>query len=91
MDSRLKILLVDDNPTILKLIARSLGKSGEFITARDGTVDTLVSGPPFDFPHDLVRLDDGSFVVTDGYAAALFRVSATGEVSVLTEITRSTE
>ena len=36
MDARLKILLVDDYPTILKLIARSLGKSGEFITARDG-------------------------------------------------------
>ncbi len=32
----LKILVVDDNPTILKLICRSLEKSGELITATDG-------------------------------------------------------
>jgi CheY-like chemotaxis protein len=36
MSSGLKILVVDDNPNILKLICRSLEKSGELITATDG-------------------------------------------------------
>jgi CheY-like chemotaxis protein len=36
MPASLKILVVDDNPTILKLICRSLEKHGELITATDG-------------------------------------------------------
>ncbi len=63
----------------------SHGARALFRLSRNGTVTTLARGSPFDFPHDLVRLDDGSFVVTDGYAAALFRVSAAGQVSVLVQ------
>ena len=63
----------------------SHGERALFRLSRDGRLTTLASGPPFDFPHDLVRLDDGSFVVTDGYASALFRVSPSGEVSVLAQ------
>ncbi len=36
MPTGLKILVVDDNPTILKLVCRSLEKHGELITATDG-------------------------------------------------------
>ena len=36
MPSLFKILVVDDNPTILKLLCQSLEKCGELITATDG-------------------------------------------------------
>ena len=36
MPAAFKILLVDDNPTILKLLCQSLEKCGELITAADG-------------------------------------------------------
>jgi len=36
MAAGLKILVVDDNPTILKLICRALEKCGELLTATDG-------------------------------------------------------
>ena len=36
MPASLKILVVDDNPTILKLVCRALEKHGELITATDG-------------------------------------------------------
>lgn len=63
----------------------SHGERALFLISREGRIRTLASGPPFDFPHDLVRLQDASFVVTDGYASALFRVSRGGEVSVLAQ------
>lgn len=36
MPAGLKILVVDDNPTVLKLVCRGLEKCGELITASDG-------------------------------------------------------
>ena len=41
---------------------------------RDGSVSTLHKGEPLDFPHDLVRLPDGSFMVTDGYDLSLINI-----------------
>jgi glucose/arabinose dehydrogenase len=38
-----------------------------------------------DYPHDVVRWDDETFVVSDGYAHALFKVSRSGQVSVLAQ------
>ncbi|MFQ5745239.1 MAG: hypothetical protein ACE5HV_16910, partial [Acidobacteriota bacterium] len=63
----------------------SHGERALFHLSRDGHVSTIAAGPPFDFPHDLVRLEDGSFVVTDGYASALFRVSRDGKVAPLAQ------
>jgi hypothetical protein len=63
----------------------SHGERGLYRVDRGGRVSRFVTGPPFDFPHDLVAAEDGSVVVTDGYASAVFRVSAAGEVSVLAE------
>jgi len=51
----------------------------------DGDFTPLVAGEPLDFPHDVARLDDGRFVVSDGYASALFVVSPGGELEVLAQ------
>ncbi|WP_339682213.1 hypothetical protein [Gimesia maris] len=44
----------------------------------DGKVSVVVKGRPFNFPHDVVVLDDGSAIVSDGYEKALWKVAADG-------------
>ncbi|MAX36796.1 MAG: hypothetical protein CME33_09560 [Gimesia sp.] len=44
----------------------------------DGKVAVVVKGRPFNFPHDVVVLDDGSAIVSDGYEKALWKVAADG-------------
>ena len=64
MASTIKILVVDDNPTILQLICQSLEKCGEVITATDGAdalMKTLETKP------DLI-ISDYSMPVMDGRA-----------------------
>ncbi len=48
-----------------------------------GESEPLVTSPPFEFPHDFVRVPDGDFFVTDGYAKCVWRVTPEGRVSVL--------
>ena len=48
-----------------------------------GAQEPVVQSPPFEFPHDFVRAPDGGFLVTDGYARCIWRVSPEGRVSVL--------
>lgn len=43
-----------------------------------GKVSVVVKGRPFNFPHDVVVLDDGSAIVSDGYEKALWKVAADG-------------
>ncbi len=62
--SLLKILLVDDNPTILKLLCQSLEKCGELITATDGA-DALVKA--IENRPDLI-ISDYSMPVMNGRA-----------------------
>ena len=64
MPSLLKILLVDDNPTILKLLCQSLEKCGELITATDGA-DALVKA--IENRPDLI-ISDYSMPVMNGRA-----------------------
>jgi len=64
MQAGLKILVVDDNPTILGLITRSLGKYGELITATDGA-DALMKA--IEQKPDLI-ISDYSMPVMDGHA-----------------------
>jgi hypothetical protein len=59
----------------------SHGDRALYRLGRNGRVSTLHRGSPLDFPHDLVRLPDGSFAVTDGYAGAVFSVSTSGQVT----------
>jgi len=64
VSSNLKILIVDDNPTILQLLCQSLEKSGEIITAVDGAdalMKTIESKP------DLI-ISDYTMPVMDGRA-----------------------
>jgi CheY-like chemotaxis protein len=60
----LTILVVDDNPTILKLICQSLEKCGELVTATDGA-DALMKA--IELKPDLI-ISDYSMPVMDGRA-----------------------
>jgi CheY-like chemotaxis protein len=60
----LKILVVDDNPTILKLIGHSLENCGEVVTATDGA-DALMKA--IELKPDLI-ISDYSMPVMDGRA-----------------------
>lgn len=64
MSGALKILVVDDNPTILKLVLRSLDKCGELVTANDGA-DALMKA--IDIKPDLI-ISDFSMPVMNGRA-----------------------
>ncbi len=64
MSSIIKILVVDDNPTILQLLCQSLEKCGEIIRATDGA-DALMK--TIDSKPDLI-LSDYSMPVMDGRA-----------------------
>ena len=64
MSKGLKILVVDDNPTILRLLMQSLEKCGELITATDGA-DALMKA--IDTKPDLI-FSDYSMPVMDGRA-----------------------
>jgi len=64
MPAGLKILVVDDNPTILKLVCRSLEKCGEVVTASDGA-DALMKAIEIK-PHLIIS--DYSMPVMDGRA-----------------------
>lgn len=64
MASTIKILVVDDNPTILQLICQSLEKCGEVVTASDGA-DALMK--TLDAKPDLI-ISDYTMPVMDGRA-----------------------
>lgn len=64
MPAGLKILVVDDNPTILKLVCRSLEKCGDLVTATDGA-DALMKS--IELKPDLI-ISDYSMPVMDGRA-----------------------
>lgn len=62
MPAKLTILLVDDNPTILKLLRQSLDECGELVTAADGA-DALLKA--LDIRADLI-ISDYSMPVMNG-------------------------
>jgi CheY-like chemotaxis protein len=62
--SSIKILVVDDNPTILKLIVQALEKCGEVLTAGDGA-DALMKA--IELKPDLI-ISDYSMPMMDGRA-----------------------
>lgn len=45
----------------------------------DGKIEFFVKGHPFNLPHNIVRMDDGSFFVTDNYEHCVWRITAEGE------------
>ncbi len=64
MQAGLKILIVDDSPTIVKLVCQSLEKSGELIIATDGA-DALMKA--IELKPDLI-ISDYAMPVMDGRA-----------------------
>jgi len=47
--------------------------------APDGKIESLVKDHPFQLPHNIVRMDDGTFFVTDNYDHCVWKVSADGK------------
>lgn len=45
----------------------------------DGKIEFFVKGHPFNLPHNIVRMDDGSFFVTDNYEHCVWKVTSDGE------------
>lgn len=50
--------------------------------APDGTITSLISDHPFNLPHNIVRMEDGSFFVTDNYEKAVWRVTSEGKPEI---------
>jgi hypothetical protein len=48
---------------------------------KGGKPEPVVQGRPFQFPHDVAFDDEGNAYVTDGYASAIWKVTADGNVS----------
>lgn len=45
----------------------------------NGTIEPVVEGKPFQFPHEILVNNDGSALVSDGYAKAIWKVSPAGK------------
>ncbi len=45
----------------------------------DGKIEPFVKGRPFELPHKFVRMDDGSFFVTDNYGHCVWKITPAGE------------
>jgi sugar lactone lactonase YvrE len=74
-----RAILFDKAGAIVVLTDKTLMKvSGNTATA-------IVSTTPFEFPHDAVLHENGSYYVTDGYAHAIWQVAPDGKVSALVQ------
>lgn len=56
----------------------SHGKNQILRVLPDGSTQVAVAGRPFQFPHEILLRDDGSALVSDGYAKTIWRVSGEG-------------
>ena len=45
----------------------------------DGKVEPFIRNHPFNLPHNIVRMDDGSLFVTDNYEHAVWKVGLDGK------------
>lgn len=73
-----RALLFDDHGGVLVLTDRTL------VRVTGGKVEPVLDGQPFSLALDAVRLPDGGYAVTDGYARTIWRVTPEGRVSPLT-------
>lgn len=44
----------------------------------DGKIEPWIKDHPFNLPHNIVRIDDGTFFVTDNYEHAVWKIAADG-------------
>lgn len=45
----------------------------------DGKIESVIKDHPFNLPHNIVRLDDGTMFVTDNYEHCVWKVSSDGK------------
>ena len=45
----------------------------------DGKIEPWIKDHPFNMPHNIVRMDDGTFFVTDNYEHAVWKIAADGK------------
>jgi DNA-binding beta-propeller fold protein YncE len=45
----------------------------------DGKIEPFIKDHPFNLPHNIVRMDDGSFFVTDNYEHTVWKVTPDGK------------
>lgn len=45
----------------------------------DGKIEPFIKDHPFNLPHNIVRMDDGSFFVTDNYEHTVWKVAPDGK------------
>ena len=74
-----RAILFDKEGSIIVLTDKNL------VRVASGSTTPITSSPPFEFPHDAVLHPDGSFYVTDGYAKAIWKVTADGSVTAFVQ------
>jgi sugar lactone lactonase YvrE len=74
-----RAILFDKAGAIVVLTDKTLMK------VSGNTATPIVSTTPFEFPHDAVLHQNGSYYVTDGYAHAIWQVAPDGKVSALVQ------
>jgi sugar lactone lactonase YvrE len=72
-----RAILFDKAGAIVVLTDKTLVK------VSGSTTTEIVSTAPFEFPHDAVLHENGSYYVTDGYAQAVWQITPDGKVSAL--------
>ena len=45
----------------------------------DGKVESIIKDHPFNLPHNIVRIDDGTMFVTDNYEHSIWKISPDGK------------
>ena len=61
-------------------ILSTSSKDGQIQRAdREGKLETVVEGRPFQLPHNIVVMEDGTAFVTDNYAGGIWKVPAGGK------------
>ncbi|MFM7055708.1 MAG: NHL repeat-containing protein [Planctomycetota bacterium] len=67
-------LALDPDGTLYILSTSSKDGQIQKVTP-DGKLQTVLSGHPFNLPHNIVRMPDGTFFVTDNYQHSIWKVS----------------
>ncbi len=64
-------------------ILSTSSKDGQIQRAdKAGKLETVVAGRPFQLPHNIVVMDDGTAYVTDNYAGAVWKVPSGGKPEI---------
>lgn len=74
-----RAVLFDKDGTIVVLTDKNL------VRVAEGSTTPIAASPSFEFPHDAVLHTDGNYYVSDGYARAIWKVTADGNVTSLVQ------